>query len=297
MKAGSFFLWLTAIWRFLRNKYRLIYFNSKYYNQLLKEEPVSRIYDLNNTHFLDELQDKNDKNYLRAIRNKENIWKLNNLNQDNIDDLHKFSWLNYVNPNKDIEYSKNIIQGWLNNFSNYSSKVWDPTVIAHRLIFWISNTSSTIRSEDLVFRTKIVHNILKQTLHLSKNISLINNKLDRVLAIFSLILVSTSFEGYKKLFDSSLKKLNELVKELIDKKGLVKTKSIEDQFWLLHHLIAIKESLKVSQNLVPETLEENIEIIGKNFVSLLYSNNTIPLFNGSKFYDCSNFLKLIKLKG
>ena len=143
----------------------------------------------------------------------------------------------------------------------------------------------------------MVHNILKQALHLSKNISLISNKLDRILAIFSLILVSTSFEGYKKLFDSSLKKLNELVKELIDKKGLVRSKSIEDQFWLLHHLIAIKESLKISQNLVPETLEDNIEIVGKNFVSLLYTNNTIPLFNGSKFYDCSNFLKFIKLKG
>ena len=297
MKAGFLLLWLTAIWKFLRNKYRFVYFNTKYYNHSLKVEPVSRIYDLYNTHFLGELQDKSNKNYLLALKFKKNIWKLNNLDQNSINDLHKFSWLNYVNANKDLEYSRNIIQGWLDNFSNYNSKIWHPTIIAHRLIFWISNTSSTIRSEDLVFRTKVVHNILKQTLHLSKNISLISNKLDRVLAIFSLILVSTSFEGYKKLLDSSLKKLNELVKELIDKKGLVRSKSVEDQFWLLHHLIAIKESLKISQNLVPETLEDNIEIVGKNFVSLLYANNTIPLFNGSKFYDCSNFLKFIKLKG
>ena len=297
MKAGSLLLWLTAIWKFIRNKYRFIYFNSKYYDHSLKADPVSRIYDLHNTHFLSELQDKNNKNYLLALKFKKNIWKLDNLNRDNIKDLHKFSWLNYININKDLEYSKDIIQGWLDNFSNYNSKIWHPTVIAYRLIFWISNTSSTIRSEDLVFRTKVIHNILKQALHLSKNISLISNKLDRVLAIFSLILVSTSFEGYKKLFDSSLKKLHELVKELIDKKGLVKSRSIEDQFWLLHHLIAIKESLKISQNLIPETLEDNIKIVGKNLISLLYANHTIPLFNGAKFYDCSNFLKLIKLKG
>jgi len=59
----------------------------------------------------------------------------------------------------------------------------------------------------------------------------------------------------------------------------------------------IKESLKVSQNQIPERLEDTIEIVGKHFSSLLYSDNTIPLFNGSKSFDCSNFLNFIKLKG
>ena len=76
-------------------------------------------------------------------------------------------------------------------------------MIAHRLIFWISNSPFTIRNEDLILRTKITNNILKQAIHLSKNISLIDSKLDRVLAIFSLILVSTAFEGYQKLFQSN----------------------------------------------------------------------------------------------
>ena len=73
MKAGFLLLWLTAIWKFLRNKYRFIYFNTKYYNHSLKAEPVSRIYDLHNTHFLGELQDKSNKNYLLALKFKKNI--------------------------------------------------------------------------------------------------------------------------------------------------------------------------------------------------------------------------------
>ena len=297
MKVGFLKLWLTALWRYAKAQFRTIYFNSKYYNQSLKIEPVSRIYDIYNIHILAELQDREKKNYLLAQKFKKNIWKINNLNKNRIDDLHKFSWLPHVDIKKDREFVKATIQEWLDNFSNYKSSVWHPTIIAHRLIFWVTNAPNTIRNEDLIFRTKITNNVLKQALHLSRNLSLIHSKIDRILAIFSLILVSTAFEGYKNLLESSLKKLNEQTKKLLDKKGFVESKSIEDQFWLLHHLVLIKESLKTSQNPIPETLEDTIEIVGKYFSSLLYSDNTIPLFNGAKHYDCSQFLSFLKLKG
>ena len=297
MKVGSLTLWLAAIWFFLKEKYRIIYFNSKFYNQSLKSEPVSRVYDIHNSHLLNELQDKDNKNYFLVFKFKKNIWKFNNLDQKRINALHKFSWLSCTNISKDSELIKNTMQEWLDKYSYYDPKIWHPNLITQRLIFWISNSAYTIRNEDLIFRTKITNNILKQAIHLSRNVSFIDSKLDRFLAIYSLILVSTTFEGYQKLFQLSLKKMNELIKEILDKKGFVKSKSIEDQFWLLHHLILIKEGLKVSQNQIPESLEDTIEITGKHFYSLLYSNNTIPLFNGSKSFNCSNFLSFIKLKG
>ena len=297
MKVGFVTLWLAAAWFFLKEKYKIIYFNSKFYNQSLKSKPVSRVYDIHNSHLLNELQDRDNKNYFLILKFKKNIWELDNLSQRKINDLNKFSWLSCANISKDRELVKNIIQGWLDDYSNYDPKIWQPVMIAYRLIFWISNSPFTIRNEDLILRTKITNNILKQAIHLSKNISLIDSKLDRVLAIFSLILVSTTFEGYQKLFRSSLNNLNEQIKDLLNKQGLVKSKNIEDQFWLLHHLILIKESLKLSQNQIPENLEDTIEIVGKHFSSLLYSDNTIPLFNGSKSFDCSNFLNFIKLKG
>ncbi len=297
MKVGFIRLWLTALWRYVKEQLRSIYFNSKYYNKSLTIEPVSRIYDIHNIYILGELKDKDNKNYLLAQKFKKNLWKINNLHPDRIDDLHKFSWLPYIDIKKDKEFVKVIIEEWLSSFSNYKSSVWDPFIISNRLIFWITNGPGTIRNEDLIFRSKINNIVLKQAVHLSKNLSLIQSKIDRILAIFSLILVSTSFEGYKKLLETSLKKLSDQTKEILDKRGFVRSKNIEDQFWLLHHLILIKESLKVSQNAIPETLEDHIEIVGKCFSSLLYSNNTIPLFNGSKHYDCSQFLNFLKIKG
>ena len=297
MRVSFIKLWLTALWRYSKAQFRNIYFNSKFYNKSLKVEPVARIYDIHNIHILGELQDKDNKNYLLSKQFKKNIWKINTLKKNKINDLHKFSWLPLIDIKKDKELCKIIIQEWLDHYSNYKSDIWHPTTIAYRLIFWITCAPITIRNEDLIFRSKITNMVLKQALHLSKNLSLIKSKIDRVLAIFSLILVSTAFEGHKKLLDSSLKKLNDQIKDMLDKQGLIKSKNLEEQFWLLHHLIIIKESLRTSQNPVPETLEDFIEMIGKNFSSLLYSNNTLPLFNGAKHYDCSNFLQFIKLKG
>jgi uncharacterized membrane protein YciS (DUF1049 family) len=44
MKVGFVTLWLAAAWFFLKEKYKIVYFNSKFYNQSLKSKPVSRVY-------------------------------------------------------------------------------------------------------------------------------------------------------------------------------------------------------------------------------------------------------------
>jgi hypothetical protein len=100
MKVGFIKLWLTALWRYVKEQLRAIYFNSKYYNKSLTIEPVSRIYDIHNIYILGELKDKDNKNYLLAQKFKKNLWKINNLHPNKIDDLHKFSWLPYIDIKK-----------------------------------------------------------------------------------------------------------------------------------------------------------------------------------------------------
>ena len=166
MKVSFIKLWLTALWRYGKEQIRNIYFNSKFYNKSLKIEPVARIYDIHNIHVLAELQDKDNKNYLLAKQFKKNIWKINTLKKNKINDLHKFSWLPLIDIKKDKELSKFIIQEWLDLYSNYKSDIWHPTTIAYRLIFWITSAPITIRNEDLIFRSKITNIVLKQALHL-----------------------------------------------------------------------------------------------------------------------------------
>ena len=148
----------------------------------------------------------------------------------------------------------------------------------------------------MVYRAAITNNIVKQALHLNRNLAFINNKLDKIFVLTALILVSVTFEGNQKLFQTSIKSLSNEIKGIADRNGFVESKNPEDQFWLIHHLVLIREFLIFSQNTVPEFLDHNIQKIGSNYKGLLFSNNFLPLFNGCKKETPQNLINFLKRK-
>jgi len=62
-----------------------------------------------------------------------------------------------------------------------------------RLIYWISSYEIIFKNSDLIFRSKVINNIVKQTKHLFKNISLISGGVDKIKSLAALILVGNSF--------------------------------------------------------------------------------------------------------
>mgnify|MGYP001373603243 CR=1 FL=1 len=289
-------LFIFSIGNFILEKIKKIYFTTKYYNNSLKFSPPSRSYDMNNVPLLLELEDKNTKRKELLDRFQKNIWKLDNIGEKNISELHKFNWISQLDIKKQKNFAKTIILEWLNKNQNYNEKNWSHQITSCRIIFWICCSHFTIRHDDMVYRAAVTNSIVKQAIHLNKNLSFINNKLDKIFALTALILVSVTFEGNQKLFQISIKNLSNEIKNIIDRNGFVESKNPEDQFWLLHHLILIREFLIFSQNTVPEFLDLNIEKIGSNYKGLLFSNNSLPLFNGCKQRDTTEFNKFLKVK-
>ncbi len=289
-------LFIYSLGNLFLEKIRKIYFTTKYYNNSLKVTPPSRSYDMNNVPLLLELEDKNNKRIELINRFQKNVWKLENIGEKNLSELHKFTWLSQLDIKNQKKTAKDIIVEWLIKNNTYNEKNWHHVITANRLIFWICCSHFTIRNDDMVFRAKITNNIVKQALHLNKNLTFIHNKLDKILVLASLVLVSVTFEGNQKLFQNTIKNLSNEIKSIIDKNGFVESKNPEDQFWLLHHLILTREFLIFSQNTVPEFLDQNIQKIGDNYKSLLLSNNHLPLFNGAKNRDTLEFNKFLKAK-
>lgn len=289
-------LFIYSLGNLFLEKIRKIYFTTKYYNNSLKVTPPSRSYDMNNVPLLLELEDKNNKRIELINRFQKNVWKLENIGEKNLSELHKFTWLSQLDIKNQKKTAKDIIVEWLIKNNTYNEKNWHHVITANRLIFWICCSHFTIRNDDMVFRAKITNNIVKQALHLNKNLTFIHNKLDKILVLASLVLVSVTFEGNQKLFQNTIKNLSNEIKNIIDKNGFVESKNPEDQFWLLHHLILTREFLIFSQNTVPEFLDQNIQKIGDNYKSLLLSNNYLPLFNGAKNRDTLEFNKFLKAK-
>ena len=94
-------------------KIKKIYFTTKYYNNSLKVTPPSRSYDMNNVPLLLELEDKNLKRIELINRFQKNIWKLENIGQKNLSELHKFSWLSKLDIKNQKQLAKNIMIEWL----------------------------------------------------------------------------------------------------------------------------------------------------------------------------------------
>lgn len=289
-------LFIYSLFNLFLEKVRKIYFTTQYYNNSLKVTPPSRSYDMNNVPLLLELEDKNNKRIELIKRFQKNIWKLDNIGEKHLSELHKFSWLSQLDIKNHKILAKNIMVEWLRKNQNYNEKNWNHLITANRLIFWICCSHFTIRNDDMVFRATITNNIVKQALHLNRNLTFIHNKLEKILVLASLILVSVTFEGNQKLFQSTIKNLSSEIKNIIDRNGFVESKNPEDQFWLLHHLILVREFLIFSQNTVPEFLDQNIQKIGDNYKGLLLSNNFLPLFNGAKNRDATEFNKFLKAK-
>ena len=127
-----------------------------------------------------------------------NLWKITNLEENKTKKLHNFCWLPALNIKTEKELGCLIVDQWINNFSNYTEKYWTLDVVTMRLIYWISSYEIIFKNSDLIFRSKVINNIVKQTKHLFKNISLVNNGLDKIKSLAALILVGNSFEQYEE---------------------------------------------------------------------------------------------------
>ena len=241
-------LLIYSVISFILDKIKKIYFTTKYYNNSLRVSPPSRSYDMNNVPLLLELENKNEKRLELLNRFHKNIWKLDNIGKKHLIELNKFNWLSQLDIKNQKNFVKNIILAWLKKNQNYNEKNWYHTITANRIIFWICCSHFTIRHDDMVYRAAITNNIVKQALHLNKNLAFINNKLDKIFILTALILVSVTFEGNQKLFQTSIKNLSNEIKGIIDRNGFVESKNPEDQFWLIHHLVLIREFLIFSQN-------------------------------------------------
>ena len=186
-------LFIYSLFNLFLEKVRKIYFTTQYYNNSLKVTPPSRSYDMNNVPLLLELEDKNNKRIELIKRFQKNIWKLDNIGEKHLSELHKFSWLSQLDIKNHKILAKNIMVEWLRKNQNYNEKNWNHLITANRLIFWICCSHFTIRNDDMVFRATITNNIVKQALHLNRNLTFIHNKLEKILVLASLILVSSCY--------------------------------------------------------------------------------------------------------
>ena len=294
---NTFNLYLLSLKKSFQDRLREKKFKSSNYNVSLGGIQPHRIYESSNIFLIQDLIN-NDPIILNTVRKfTTNIWKITNLENDKAKKLHDFSWLPALNIKTEKELGCLIVDQWINNFSNYNEKYWTLDIITMRLINWISSYDIIFKNSDLIFRSKVINNIVKQAKHLFKNVNLINTGIDKIKSLAALILVGNSFEQYEEYTQFGLKNLEDELSNFINKDGFVKTKNPEDLFWNLYFLVLIKEWLILSRKQTPAFINIYINSLGICFKFLRFSNGDLPLFNGANQINTERFYEYLESRG
>ncbi len=294
---NTFNLYLLSLKKSFQDGLREKKFKSSNYNVSLGGIQPHRIYESSNIFLIQDLIN-HDPIILNSVRKfTTNVWKITNLEDDKIKKLHNFSWLPALNIKTEKELGCLIIDQWINNFSNYNEKYWTLDIVTMRLIYWISSYEIIFKNSDLIFRSKVINNIVKQTKHLFKNISLIRGGVDKIKSLAALILVGNSFEQYEEYTQYGLKNLEDELGNFINKDGFVKSKNPEDLFWTLYFLVLIKEWLILSRKQTPAFINIYINSLGICFKFLRFSNGDLPLFNGANHINTEKFYEFLESRG
>ena len=294
---NTFNLYLLSLKKSFQDRLREKKFKSSNYNISLGGIQPHRIYESSNIFLIQDLIN-HDPIILNSIRKyTTNVWKITNLQEDKIKRLHNFCWLPALNIKTEKELGCLILDQWINNFSNYNEKYWTLDVVTMRLIYWISSYEIIFKNSDLIFRSKVINNIVKQTKHLFKNISLVSSGVDKIKSLAALILVGNSFEQYEEYTQYGLKNLEDELGSFINKDGFVKSKNPEDLFWALYFLVLIKEWLTLSRKQTPAFINIYINSLGICFKFLRFSNGDLPLFNGANHVNTEKFYEFLESRG
>jgi len=294
---NTFNLYILSLKKSFQDRLREKKFKSSNYNVSLGGIQPHRIYESSNIFLIQDLIN-NDSIILNSVRKfTTNIWKITNLENDKVKKLHDFSWLPALNIKTEKELGCLIVDQWINNFSNYNEKYWTLDIITTRLINWISSYEIIFKNSDLIFRSKVINNIVKQAKHLFKNINLINTGIEKIKSLAALILVGNSFEQYEEYTQFGLKNLEDEISNFINKDGFVKTKNPEDLFWTLYFLVLVKEWLILSRKQTPAFINIYINSLGTCFKFLRFSNGDLPLFNGANQINTERFYEYLEARG
>jgi uncharacterized heparinase superfamily protein len=294
---NTFNLYLLSLKKSFQDRLREKKFKSSNYNVSLGGIQPHRIYESSNIFLIQDLIN-HDPIILNSVRKfTTNLWKITNLEENKIKKLHNFCWLPALNIKTEKELGCLIIDQWINNFSNYNEKYWALDVVTMRLIYWISSYEIIFKNSDLIFRSKVINNIVKQTKHLFKNISLVSSGVDKIRSLAALILVGNSFEQYEEYTQYGLKNLEDELGSFINKDGFVKSKNPEDLFWALYFLVLIKEWLTLSRKQTPAFINIYINSLGICFKFLRFSNGDLPLFNGANHINTEKFYEFLESRG
>jgi len=292
-------LYFYSIFKLFFLSLRNFYFKTNFYNKKLVTFIPDRFFYNPSAYLAASLTTVSNEFYKITDTSPELLWKTSVKDKLKFENLHSFLWLTRLDRKNSKIITKDLIKSWISFFSNYEPNTWKMETTARRIIAWSSNTDITLENSDETYRSNFFLSLVKQSNFLSKNLTSLSHKSNKIICCAAIILSGIIFKENDSNYRIGIKELEKTVKSYFDHDGFPKSRNPEEVFICIKYLILIREWFKESQKPIPDFLNAIINKCGNCYSMLSCTNKQFPLFNGAteiNYKDYDSFLKNLKYK-
>tara|TARA_B100000963_G_scaffold346461_1_gene351696 strand:+ start:722 stop:2347 length:1626 start_codon:yes stop_codon:yes gene_type:complete len=298
MLLDGFFKAFNDLNDLIKKKLNNVYKNSNFY-----ERKISKTFDVEflykpSPYLLSSLINYQNKKFKIENLDFIEIWE-NKFQSKELKRLNNFFWFFSLDLKSSKKTTQNVILNWININNKFKKESWEFNITAKRIISWLSNHQLSYDESNKEYRSIFNYMIQKQTNHLINEIESSKNLENKIIGCSAIILTGLSYKIDKIYLNFGLNFLKKIIKFLVDNRGFLKSRNIQQQFFYLKYFIIIREWLKEAQVEIPEHLDETIYIFGQAYAFFWQNPKVNLLFNGnnnSNNQDFDNYLKRLGYK-
>jgi len=176
---------------------------------------------------------------------------------------HSFHWLQDLAQTNDQakarDAAETIIGWWLPVGEEWQRNIWEPETLARRMINWLAHAPLILSSQDLVYRSKILHAMARQTRHLMRTHSDVPAGLPEVYTGTALMMAGLLLPGGGPWLNKGSKILEKTVKGFILPDGGPISRNASDAIRTMQLLILVRSSIIETNGDLPPWVQVTLD--------------------------------------
>ncbi|WP_169566497.1 heparinase II/III family protein [Sneathiella limimaris] len=218
-------------------------------------------------------------------------------------ELHRFNWVRDFSANGSDAAKRHVralLTNWVHSFEEYEPLIWDPDIIARRLVNWMQQSPFLLTSNDGDFNYKFLRSLRKQLQHLQRYCRYFAREKDQFLFYLALYLGNVCFTDTQPQAHRLLQKLMAEIEKVILSDGCHVSRNPSQLLETLADLISLRETLNRMEAPIPEGLEQAIDRATTAVRFFQHGDGDLALFNGSKLMGegtCDQLLAISNILG
>ena len=211
------------------------------------------------------------------------IWDVSAPDQDYIDALHGFAWLDDLAAVGDIKtraLAQSWIWDWIERFGQGVGPGWTPDLTGRRLIRWINHALFFLRGMDVTQSDAFYLSLAQQTVFLSKRWHAAASGLPRFEALTGLIYAGLALEGMEERAAPAIEALAQECNRQIDGQGGLPTRNPEELLEVFTLLTWAAAALSEADKTPPDAHLAAIERISPSLRTLRHADGSLARFHG-----------------